>query len=1029
MRLSVIFALFGVIFLSIRAADPVKIRWVMGTPVDPSYAVQAKKSADLGVDLMNNDDSILNGAEVELVAVDMLKANTDTENLRIVSDVMLNNPDISGIIGTYSSNTVAYLVMMSSILQSPYIAGCATNPMFSDKTEYPYFGRTIASSTESVYAIADFVVHAGFKRVAFMCADDVYGLGPKDIFIESLNDHDVQFIGSYIHSPLETTSFQVAAVEVDNYLIELMELGTKAIVYSGHSDEAMLFIWRAWKMGLLDKSNSVQIVFTTCQAVNVICPLEECENDRAEFTKAVEGAICAGINFHVGEDWFDNVWTPAVAPEKLTPEEIAIRGTDDWVNDYSIYTSFAHTSVGLMARAQDNFCKKSIACFVDGSSDECTNINKYATKEECYVNLSSNGPSVMEEVPSITFEDPATMTVVMKDSYDRQLGQTLKQWINSNWEKCADWIPTEMRTSTQGPLDISTDFVYSTGTGIPVETVMKKGTTDIHKVLALIVISISIFIALFAIIMLKRDSGSETLRKGKSFFTNAVVIRMVCLCTIIVITQCLRSIALVSPDNPELSIVLEYLYIIPIVILLSGLASRMYRFNRITNNKKMRVVRFSKRHHFLSVLVAGLICIPAIILRIISNSSHIDGTDGLLDKVYILQDDDPRYTFTLTQPTYDLYNDYALVTAFFIFFAQFYSLCLALTLTFLSRMATSSQVKKTNPSLAKEMMILGRSAAFYSMAIFIELVYGLLNHVLSSSQTHSHVGFENGECKASLSDIRTLSFVHMFVGIACWLCFMSVIYTVRLKRFIRKMVTTGYSSKSGTSITNNTNTLATFAHPLSDEMTARLKMTNMTATAATTVDFVVKDGASMKMDRTISYGGNTNVTSNSTGVGRIKTSQGVTLSNRNASSVSKNNTSTISVGGVTSMSDFYSDRIGNGSTTFGTIANGTIDGGSVISKVRRDSALEPIDPKAFYTEMKKLSREDLNKRILRFEAEVKNYSQSFGRLYARFNDLEEKLDLAVLKLEVMLVKSKRLKINSAYVPSQNVGSPSKSGTV
>eukprot|EP01029_Cantina_marsupialis_P015993 TRINITY_DN3544_c1_g3_i4.p1 TRINITY_DN3544_c1_g3~~TRINITY_DN3544_c1_g3_i4.p1 ORF type:complete len:408 (-),score=71.70 TRINITY_DN3544_c1_g3_i4:48-1238(-) len=256
----------------------------------------------------------------------------------------------------------------------------------------------------------------------------------------------------------------------------------------------------------------------------------------------------------------------------------------------------------------------------------------------------------------------------------------------------------------------------------------------------------------------------------------------------------------------------------------------MYRFNKVTNNRKMRVVRFSKYHHLYTVLCALAICIPSIIIRIISNMSHIEGDESLFEKSYILQDKDPQFTFTLSQPVYDLYNDYTLVTLLVISFNQFYSFALALFVGFLSKMARSDQVKKTNIALAKEMLTLERGSFICAFVFLAELIYCLMNQAfdMASNSKISHIGFENGNCSATLDGVRTLTLIQMLVSGCCFLSFMWIIFTARVKKILIHMICMlRYSRTTGnTNGTNTTGKLPTISHVLSDEMIARLKMTN-----------------------------------------------------------------------------------------------------------------------------------------------------------------------------------------------------------
>eukprot|EP01029_Cantina_marsupialis_P015988 TRINITY_DN3544_c1_g2_i1.p1 TRINITY_DN3544_c1_g2~~TRINITY_DN3544_c1_g2_i1.p1 ORF type:complete len:345 (+),score=82.75 TRINITY_DN3544_c1_g2_i1:113-1147(+) len=332
--ISLLSSLFVVLLLcAVRSSiceettEPILVKWLVGNPLDAGYAVQLNKILQMAVDTLNSDDTILEGAIVELVKVPLLNSNSETENLRIASEEMMNDRSISAIVGTYSSNVTNYLVMLSSMLKATFVGSSPTLPKFSDKTEYPYFGRAISSGYDSTLALADFIALQSFKRVAFIASNDVFGLGLKDIFIDAMDERNIQLIGAYVHPALEDTPYDDAIVAVDALLTDLViNEGARAIMHSAQYDEIQLLVWRAYKLGFLEAPFNVQFLFHICHVIDVPCPNDECESDRPNFLSAMKGAVCAGINYEINDDWFNGPWAEAVSPEKLTAEEIAVRG-------------------------------------------------------------------------------------------------------------------------------------------------------------------------------------------------------------------------------------------------------------------------------------------------------------------------------------------------------------------------------------------------------------------------------------------------------------------------------------------------------------------------------------------------------------------------------------------------------------------------------------------------------------------------------------------------------------------------------
>eukprot|EP01029_Cantina_marsupialis_P015989 TRINITY_DN3544_c1_g2_i2.p1 TRINITY_DN3544_c1_g2~~TRINITY_DN3544_c1_g2_i2.p1 ORF type:complete len:253 (+),score=53.82 TRINITY_DN3544_c1_g2_i2:113-871(+) len=247
--ISLLSSLFVVLLLcAVRSSiceettEPILVKWLVGNPLDAGYAVQLNKILQMAVDTLNSDDTILEGAIVELVKVPLLNSNSETENLRIASEEMMNDRSISAIVGTYSSNVTNYLVMLSSMLKATFVGSSPTLPKFSDKTEYPYFGRAISSGYDSTLALADFIALQSFKRVAFIASNDVFGLGLKDIFIDAMDERNIQLIGAYVHPALEDTPYGT----VYPFWFMFISTGTKKDKF--YSGSHIVKIYSLWKV-------------------------------------------------------------------------------------------------------------------------------------------------------------------------------------------------------------------------------------------------------------------------------------------------------------------------------------------------------------------------------------------------------------------------------------------------------------------------------------------------------------------------------------------------------------------------------------------------------------------------------------------------------------------------------------------------------------------------------------------------------------------------------------------------------------
>eukprot|EP01029_Cantina_marsupialis_P015994 TRINITY_DN3544_c1_g4_i1.p1 TRINITY_DN3544_c1_g4~~TRINITY_DN3544_c1_g4_i1.p1 ORF type:complete len:595 (-),score=119.60 TRINITY_DN3544_c1_g4_i1:303-2087(-) len=592
------------------------------------------------------------------------------------------------------------------------------------------------------------------------------------------------------------------------------------------------------------------------------------------------------------------------------------------------------------------------------------------------------------------------------------MAQILGQWTGSEWIKHGDWLPEEMRSVGESAINVSKEFEFNTPSGQPVETVTNEETASFQKLIVYSGIGFIMAMAVFSLVVLIKSGNSKI--SGR-FFDDSTLYKIIILTAITSIMEGCRSISIISPEYVKLAVICDYLYNIPMIMLLAMLLSRMYRFNKVTNNRRMKTRRFSKHHNLYWTLIAVCICLPAIVIRILSNNSHIDGDESLLEKTYTLQDDDPRYTYVLTQPIYDLYNEYRIVTGMWLAFGPLYRLVLCLTLAFLSNMARSDQVKKTNGNLAKEMSLMQRTSLACCVGLSIEVINNLLKQVISNEEPTSHVGFENGDCRAELKDMQMVSYMQIFLSVVFWLSFMYIVYVVRLKKFITN--TTTKSSVSGSIVSNNSTSLD--LHPLSDDMLVRLKMTRIETTFinengtdssearhGTSLSSINKNKSQGKCGSTVTT--QTQVTQVGTLGGRVITSTGGV----DQSQVFNN---------TNSFADFSTNSVKTTESHFVNlpVLNTATSDMAWSAKSRRDSSLEPLNPEKFLSELGSLSHESFKILLSKLETDLKKYSASCGRMCARFYELEDKLDAEILKLEVNLVRMRRFKIKSAYVPSSS----------
>eukprot|EP01029_Cantina_marsupialis_P030229 TRINITY_DN8072_c0_g1_i2.p1 TRINITY_DN8072_c0_g1~~TRINITY_DN8072_c0_g1_i2.p1 ORF type:complete len:513 (+),score=82.92 TRINITY_DN8072_c0_g1_i2:3-1541(+) len=489
------------------------IKWAVVNPVDAMYTPQCQKATDLAAEFINNDVEMFPNAEVELVSVPVISSNTEADNLRILGETLLTSPGISGIVGVYSSSTVAYISILSMILNFPILAGGSTNPVFSNKEEYPFFSRVISPGSEAANAIGDFASYADMKRVAFVGVNNPFGKGPEEPLKTSLHNNDIQYIGSYGYGSYSSLATDELIAQMDSVIYELINDGAIAIVYNGETqEEIQLFIWRLYRIGVLGEPYNAQLMLVEClSGITTACPHDECRKDAPYIEAALRGTLCFVAEFGAEDEWFETIWKPATTPDKLTDEEISVSGSNDWVSDFDFWTTLSHDSALVLGKAQDQFCKLSVECYMNEKNHKkCNQVNQYSTLEECYANLPQNGKSIMEEIPGMEFEG-ATGNVVMNPKCDREMSQVIRQWIGKDFYHSGKWTPEKLRMdSSQPPLEFETNLIYSTGTGVSPSTVIKEGTSSVHKTIGYSAMLLALVVGIMFIVIILKNRQSST---------------------------------------------------------------------------------------------------------------------------------------------------------------------------------------------------------------------------------------------------------------------------------------------------------------------------------------------------------------------------------------------------------------------------------------------------------------------------------------------------------------------------------------
>eukprot|EP01029_Cantina_marsupialis_P003196 TRINITY_DN1303_c1_g1_i1.p1 TRINITY_DN1303_c1_g1~~TRINITY_DN1303_c1_g1_i1.p1 ORF type:complete len:930 (+),score=232.47 TRINITY_DN1303_c1_g1_i1:109-2898(+) len=923
-------------------------------------------------------------------------------------------------------------------------------------------------------AMGEIVNRAGAKRAAFFIANDAFGQGFINSVENAFVNHDIQYIGFFAHNPYETHDPIDCIPSIDSELLRLKEAGAKVIAYNGHYDEGQLAFWRAMKLGMIGNpgsyENSVQWITNADNCYKGAlydCPLEECKNDLAQMREAMVGKMCTKALFKVDPEYYTNEWLPATKKELLTDEEIEISGFDDWDTNFNPRTGYSYDTVQFSARIIHAYCEK----YVDDGT--------FATYADCIEEVPKLGEELLEMVPLVQFEG-ATGHFQMDYKMDRLMTQSLFQCNGTDYEELATWQPEALRVGDEPALHFTKEPFYASGDGTEPVTVMMRSIPSVSNTIFTIIIIICGLVSLSVGVASWR-LGNES--KGNSFFSLTVINKCLgfgFLYLFAQISSAQLSIS-VGDDKILLSLFLNYFGHFPAIIVGAGISSRLYRFYRVTHNRKMKSMKFSKYHETKIIVIMILICLPAILFRMWTNSTNIDGDGNLFNKKYLLQDEDPNLCFELTQPVFDLFNDDTqylnMIHVFWEQFAVFLGIILVITL---ARMISNDQMNaKANIKLNKEVLTLCYCMAGAAVISFFQLLYYILSHVLHMADDdksledgdHSaHVGFENGENRATLSKLQTIVLVQVAQALSVWFALTFTIFYLRIKDHIIFF----FHTKAGKTTTMSLSTMSTSSvgtqkrtikYGLSPDMTTRLNMLTTlggangfgTGTFGATIDEeddeseIVEDTPAVLLQKNESkYAASTSITKRSTtdntelpigsqlsigtnsrviqspcGFQNPKTSSKMDSSLILVSGAKKKTFSTVSSGINSTL------RVSNGTSTIGTqdgAVNHTASIGN-LSQVtsadtrRRISNITRFNGKEFKAELKKMSEVELTKLVEKLNVEARTQASTVFSLHSNLSRLDNELSREVFKLEVILVKAHRLNFNVARARTNTV-SPS-----
>eukprot|EP01097_Dermamoeba_algensis_P000371 TRINITY_DN112_c0_g1_i6.p1 TRINITY_DN112_c0_g1~~TRINITY_DN112_c0_g1_i6.p1 ORF type:complete len:855 (-),score=208.44 TRINITY_DN112_c0_g1_i6:239-2803(-) len=151
------------------------------------------------------------------------------------------------VIGPNSDNIVPLTSAVLSIFDIPQIGFRATNPALADKTDYPNFSRPVPNYSKWGDGMAKLVHHYGWKRVVFLCTNDLRGSTASAAFSKYALEHDIEIMYSKLLDPTVT----VTKGSFKDICEAIKQLNVKIIVAPFGASAAVNLFTSAMEVGLI----------------------------------------------------------------------------------------------------------------------------------------------------------------------------------------------------------------------------------------------------------------------------------------------------------------------------------------------------------------------------------------------------------------------------------------------------------------------------------------------------------------------------------------------------------------------------------------------------------------------------------------------------------------------------------------------------------------------------------------------------------------------------------------------------------
>ncbi|EEB11146.1 tyrosine protein kinase, putative [Pediculus humanus corporis] len=304
-------------------------------------------AAEMAVDAINRNTSILRDITLVIQKHDG-QCNTDVVMNKFIETVLEKNEyqKLIGILGPACSDTVESLIGACKYFRTVAISYSAEGTIFSDRSKYPYFFRTIGENQEYNLVYLNLLKRLGWKRISSITED-----GQK--YTEYL-PHLVNLLSNYNFTFVANSKFPRIRVNhtMKSYLEDLKSKSARIIIADVYDPAARSVMCAAYQLKMTAVEGYVWFLpqwlnqnwYNTDEINPTLNVNERVECSTAQMIEAINGYFSLAHSYYAPDD--------AIMQENITVGE----WREKYANETAFpsdYGGFAYDAVWVYALAID----------------------------------------------------------------------------------------------------------------------------------------------------------------------------------------------------------------------------------------------------------------------------------------------------------------------------------------------------------------------------------------------------------------------------------------------------------------------------------------------------------------------------------------------------------------------------------------------------------------------------------------------------------------------------------------------------